>query len=94
MLALLLLILILQQPSPKATIEGRVTAAETGAPLKNARVRLSGGPNYDREVRTDDTGSFVIPDVEPESYHIGWIKMATLHRRIGRPVRTFRVIFL
>ncbi len=70
MLALLLLILILQQPSPKATIEGRVTAAETGAPLKNARVRLSGGPNYDREVRTDDTGSFVIPDVEPESYHM------------------------
>jgi hypothetical protein len=70
MLAPLFLILILQQPSPKAIIEGRVTDAETGAPLKNVRVRLSGGPSYDREVRTDDTGSFVIPDVEPESYNL------------------------
>src|SRR4051812_33730415 len=70
MLAPLFLILILQQPSAKAIVEGRVTDAETGAPLKNARVRLSGGPNSARVVRTDDTGSFVIPDVEPESYNV------------------------
>jgi hypothetical protein len=70
MLSLLLMFLLLQQSPDKGIVEGRVFDAETGAPLKSARVRLSGGSDYDRVVSTDEKGLFVIPDVEPGSYNV------------------------
>ena len=50
-------------------IKGRVTAADTGAPIRRAIVQLSGSPRP-RGVYTDEEGRYVLEDVPPGSYMI------------------------
>ena len=64
------------QPTGSARITGRVLASDNGAPVRRARVRLSGSPAetgtagakppyVQREVETDDNGAFDFAGLRP-----------------------------
>lgn len=50
-------------------IKGRVTAADTGAPMRRAIVQISGSPRP-RGVHTDDDGRYVLEGLPPGTYMI------------------------
>jgi hypothetical protein len=61
----------LARPEDKCSIEGQVVNAQTGDPLKKARVRLyssDGRQNNNYSVVTDGGGHFVIQEIEPGNY--------------------------
>ncbi len=69
------------QPTGSARITGRVLARDNGAPVRRARVRLSGSPAetrtagpkpayVQREVETDDNGAFDFASLPGGSYYI------------------------
>src|SRR5262245_25921982 len=53
-----------------ASIKGIVTAADTGAPVREAEVRLSSRGSYNRLVTTDGDGLFSIPDLPAGEYRV------------------------
>jgi hypothetical protein len=53
-----------------ASIRGTVTAADTGAPIRGAEVRLSRGGNYSRLVTTDGDGLFNLTDLSAGEYRL------------------------
>jgi hypothetical protein len=71
--ALLLGLLLAQQPEPPSTGSGRIAGivrdAETGAPLKDATVRVA-PPNTEVSVSTDSDGRFVLNNLRPGRYYI------------------------
>ena len=64
-----------------STIEGRVIAADTGAPLRGANVRISGSgrttANINRTAVTDRQGRYrfndVVPVVDIDLYFATWV---------------------
>jgi hypothetical protein len=53
-----------------ASIKGAVTAADTGAPVRGAEVRLSNRGNYSRLVTTDGDGLFSLTDLAAGEYRL------------------------
>jgi hypothetical protein len=82
-----------------ARLAGRVVAADTGRPLKRARVSVNRTPELnDEDLRgrvsktalTDDQGRFSIPSLPPGKYSVsatktGYVTMAAGQRRALRP---------
>ena len=67
-------LLLAQQPTPPATLPGRIAGtvrdAETGAPLKDAQVMID-GPHESKPITTTDTeGRFVLEGVPAGSYSV------------------------
>jgi len=56
--------------SMTASIKGMVTAADTGAPIRGAEVRLSSRGSYNRLVATDGDGSFRLSDLPSGEYRL------------------------
>jgi protocatechuate 3,4-dioxygenase beta subunit len=59
------------RPEDKCAIEGQVANAQTGDPLKKARVRLynnDGRQNHNYSAATDAGGHFIIQEIEPGNY--------------------------
>jgi len=59
-----------QTPQGTAAISGRVVAADTGRPVKRARVSASGGGRGSRTALTDDQGRYVIGELAAGNYTI------------------------
>lgn len=65
-----------RRPAPQrvdpmtGTIKGMVTAADTGAPLRGAEVRLSSRGSYNRLVTTDSDGLFNLRDLPSGEYRL------------------------
>lgn len=57
-------------PSTLARVEGRVTNAVSGEPLRKAEVQLHGGAGGDYTGISDGSGHFVIEQVAPGSYNL------------------------
>src|SRR5439155_10393652 len=57
-------------PQGTAVIAGRVVAADTGRPIKRARVMVSAGGRQARATTTDEQGRFRITDLMGGSYTI------------------------
>jgi hypothetical protein len=53
-----------------ASIKGLVTAADTGAPVRGAEVRLSSRGGYERLVTTDGDGAFRMSDLAAGEYRV------------------------
>jgi hypothetical protein len=53
-----------------ASINGIVTAADTGTPVRGAEVRLSNRGGYQRLVTTDGDGSFRLSDLAADEYRL------------------------
>ena len=59
-----------QTPQGTAVIAGRVIAADTGRPVKRARVSVSGGGRGQRTALTDDQGRYQIAELAAGNYTI------------------------
>jgi protocatechuate 3,4-dioxygenase beta subunit len=57
-------------PQGTASISGRVLTADTGRPLKRARVMVSGGGRGGRSTTTDDQGRYAVTTLSAGSYTI------------------------
>ena len=67
-----------------AAITGRVTAAESGVPLRNAIVSAVSGMGFPREVPTDDRGRFELRGLEPGSWQITVSRTGYISRKFGQ----------
>jgi Carboxypeptidase regulatory-like domain len=54
----------------KSSIKGTITAADTGAPIRGAEVRLSSRGSYNRLVSTDGDGLFTVTDLPAGQYRL------------------------
>jgi hypothetical protein len=72
------------QAVPPAAITGRVTAAESGVPLRNAIVSAVSGMGLPREVVTDDRGHFELRGLEPGSWQIAVSRAGYITRKFGQ----------
>src|SRR5687768_18604994 len=72
------------QPAQPAAITGRVTAAESGVPLRNAIVSAVSGMGFPREVVTDDRGRFELRGLEPGSWQIAVSRAGYISRKFGQ----------
>jgi protocatechuate 3,4-dioxygenase beta subunit len=61
---------VAQAPQGTAAIEGRVLTADTGRPVKRARVTVSGGGRGGRTASTDDQGRYRIAELAAGSYTV------------------------
>jgi protocatechuate 3,4-dioxygenase beta subunit len=60
-----------QQPAGTAVVTGRIVAADTGRPIKRARVTVAGGPGRRaRATTTDDQGRYQVTELSPGNYTI------------------------
>ena len=66
------------------TIVGRVTAADTGVPLRKAVVSASSVRGLPREVVTNDEGRFELTDLEPGPWQITVSRNGYVTRRSGQ----------
>ena len=67
-----------------AAITGRVTAAESGVPLRNAIVSAVSGMGFPREVTTDDRGRFELRGLEPGSWQVTVSRTGYISRKFGQ----------
>jgi hypothetical protein len=72
------------RPAPPGAITGRVTAADSGVPLRNAIVSLVSSRSFSREVATDDRGQFDIGDLEPGSWQLTVSRSGYITRKFGQ----------
>lgn len=88
-----------QQPEPKGTgvIRGRVSAADTGRPLRRAQVRVS-SPELPqgRSVSTNPQGVYVVRDLPAGRYEVhvnrgGFLPIAYGQTQIGEPPKPLLV---
>src|SRR5438552_2093842 len=93
-LAVAALLLFLQGPPAKASIEGFVVRAGTGEPISRARVTVSrnGAGSGMVAVNTDEQGRFVVNNVDAGTYYLaaqrnGYVRQLYGERAIGRPGR-------
>ena len=75
MVLMLSVVMPAQTPTPvkRATIAGTITAADTGKPLRGARVTfrpLAGGSGPNASAYTNARGQYLLKDIEPGSYYI------------------------
>ena len=59
-----------QLPQGTASISGRVLAADTGRPVKRARVMVMGGGRAGRGATTDDQGRYLVTDLGAGTYTV------------------------
>jgi len=59
-----------QQPQGTSAISGRVLTADTGRPVKRARLTVSGGGRGGRTVTTDDQGRYQITELAMGNYTV------------------------
>jgi hypothetical protein len=67
-----------------AAITGRVTAAESGVPLRNAIVSAVGGRGVPREAVTDDRGRFELRGIEPGAWQLTVSRSGYISRKFGQ----------
>jgi protocatechuate 3,4-dioxygenase beta subunit len=72
------------QPAQPAAITGRVTAAESGVPLRNAIVSATSGMGFPREVVTDERGRFELRGLEPGAWQITVSRAGYISRKFGQ----------
>jgi hypothetical protein len=65
-------------------IAGRVTASDTGVPLRQAIVSAAGGMGIPREVTTDDQGRFELRGLEPGAWQITVSRSGYITRKFGQ----------
>lgn len=65
-------------------ITGRVTAAESGVPLRNAIVSAVNTMGFPREVVTDDRGRFELRGLEPGSWQLTVSRSGYISRKFGQ----------
>ena len=65
-------------------ITGRVTAADTGVPLRQAVVAASSPRGFPREVVTNDQGRFELPDLEPGPWQLTISRTGYITRKSGQ----------
>lgn len=73
LLTICLLLPCLAQQPPQCVVEGKVTDAMTGEPLRNARVHLFSrvaGASQQYSTVSDAEGRFAMDDVEPGIYQL------------------------
>ena len=75
------------KPEDRCTVEGTVTNAKAGEPLKRARVMMSrmGEPGEPMAAVTDATGRFKLADVDPGRYSIFVFKNGFVRQQSGGP---------
>ena len=76
----------------KGVIRGRVVSADTGKPLRRARVYLATGGGESRNVSTGTSGSYEIKDLPPGRYTLrvtrsGYLALTHGQKRPGEPGR-------
>ena len=76
----------------KGIIRGRVVSADTGKPLRRARVNLSTGGGESRSVSTGTSGSYELKDLPPGRYTLrvtrsGYLPLTFGQKRAGEPGR-------
>lgn len=71
-------------PPATAVIGGRVVAADTGQPIKRARVVVSGAGRGGRSTLTDDQGRYLVTDVPAGSYTVGASKAGFVNGLYGQ----------
>jgi hypothetical protein len=59
-----------QLPQGTGSIAGRVLTADTGRPIKRARVTVSGGGRGQRQATTDDQGRYQITELGAGNYNV------------------------
>src|SRR5687768_12817020 len=59
---------VANRPAATGSISGRVTAADTGAPIRRAQVMVGGGSIKQVVAFTDAEGRFVLSNLSPGSY--------------------------
>ena len=72
------------RPSGAGSISGRVIAVDTGIPLRNAIVSLTGGNARPREVVTNDQGRFQVRDVEAGLWQLSVSRSGYITRKHGQ----------
>jgi hypothetical protein len=73
-----------RQTSGVAVIAGRVTAADSGIPLRQAIVSATSQRGFPREVVTDDGGRFEIRDLEPGLWELTVSRSGYISRKAGQ----------
>ena len=73
-----------RQSTGSGVISGRVTAADTGVPLRRAIVAASGGMGSPREVVTDEQGRFTLRDLEPGAWQVTVSRSGYITRKLGQ----------
>lgn len=73
------------QPAQQAVILGRITAAESGAPLRNAIVSVGNNSmGLPREVVTDDRGRFELRGLAPGAWYVTVSRTGYISRKFGQ----------
>ena len=73
-----------RQPTGSAAIVGRVTAADTGAPLRQAIVSAVSTIGFPREVLTDDRGQFELRDLDAGTWQLTVSRNGYISRKFGQ----------
>ena len=73
-----------RQIAGTGVITGRVTAADTGVPLRQAVVSAAGAMGIPREVVSDDQGRFAIRDLEPGAWQVTVSRSSYITRKFGQ----------
>ena len=72
------------RPLGPATIAGRVTAAESDAPLRQVLVGITNALGVAREVTTDDQGRYELADVPPGGWQMTFSRAGYITRKYGQ----------
>ena len=73
-----------QMKTGTARIKGRIVVAETGAPVRRAQVRLSGGEILPKTVSTDNEGAYEFHDLPAGRYTISATKSGYVNVSYGQ----------
>jgi hypothetical protein len=71
-------------PTGTASLVGRVAAAETGRPLKRARVTVAPIDGRPRSVLTDEAGRFAVKDLPAGKYAVSAVKTGFVRTAFGQ----------
>ena len=73
-----------QMKTGTARIKGRIVVAETGAPVRRAQVRLSGGEILPKTVSTDNEGAYEFHDLPAGRYTVSATKSGYVNVSYGQ----------
>ena len=81
-------------PPAAAVVAGRVTSAESGAPIRRARIVATNGAGGFRTTFTDDDGRFELPDMERGNWQVSATKSGYSTQQLGqrRPFEPARAL--
>jgi hypothetical protein len=72
------------QAAASATIAGRVTVADTGAPLRRVEVTAEHPETFPRVTITDDEGRYELPGLEPGPWRLQTLKTGYISLQFGQ----------